>query len=210
MPPPPRTLTTDRILEATEDVLRRYGPAKATVVDVARALGVSHGTVYRHFASKAALREAVTQRWLDQSHATLAAITTAPHPAPERLRQWLTELFAAKRRKAGGDPELFATYLALASEASAVVAQHVEDLVGQLSTIVSGGLAHGEFFLPESTDPSTIARAIWDATGRFHDPVYAAEWSQPGIDTAFDAVCDLLLNGLRPQDAPGTSGTPPT
>ena len=34
---------------AAEEVLRRYGPPKATVVDVARALGVSHGSVYRHF-----------------------------------------------------------------------------------------------------------------------------------------------------------------
>ncbi|MFC7510822.1 TetR/AcrR family transcriptional regulator [Streptomyces thermocarboxydus] len=60
------TLTAERILEATE-VLRRHGPAKATVVDVARALGVSHGSVYRHFRTKAALREAVTKRWLDRT-----------------------------------------------------------------------------------------------------------------------------------------------
>ncbi len=36
-------LAPDRMLDAAEDVLRRYGPAKATVADVARALGVSHG-----------------------------------------------------------------------------------------------------------------------------------------------------------------------
>ena len=57
-------LTPEQILEAAEDVIRRFGPTKATVVDVARALGVSHGSVYRHFASKAALRDAVTERWL--------------------------------------------------------------------------------------------------------------------------------------------------
>ena len=56
-------LTSDQILVAAEDVLRRYGPEKANVVDVARALGVSHGSVYRHFPSKAALRGAVTDRW---------------------------------------------------------------------------------------------------------------------------------------------------
>jgi AcrR family transcriptional regulator len=55
-------LTPDRILEAAEGVLRRYGPAKANVVDVARALHVSHGSVYRHFPSKTALRDAVTER----------------------------------------------------------------------------------------------------------------------------------------------------
>jgi hypothetical protein len=35
-------LTRDRILATAEEVIRRFGPAKATVVDVARALGVSH------------------------------------------------------------------------------------------------------------------------------------------------------------------------
>ena len=55
-------LTPERILEVTEDVLRRFGLAKATVVDVARALDVSHGSVYRHFPSKASLREAVAKR----------------------------------------------------------------------------------------------------------------------------------------------------
>jgi Bacterial regulatory proteins, tetR family len=40
-------LTTDRILEVAVVVLRRFGPDKATVIDVARALGVTHGSVYR-------------------------------------------------------------------------------------------------------------------------------------------------------------------
>jgi len=57
-------VTPERILEASEDVLRRYGPAKATVVDVARELGVSHGSVYRRFPTKTALRDAVGERWL--------------------------------------------------------------------------------------------------------------------------------------------------
>ena len=51
-------LTAEAILDTAEQVLRRYGPGKATVVDVARALNVSHGSVYRHFPNKAALRDA--------------------------------------------------------------------------------------------------------------------------------------------------------
>ena len=79
-------LTPERILEVTEDVLRRYGLAKATVVDVARALDVSHGSVYRHFPSKASLREAVAKRWLDRASAPLLEITEATGPAPRRSR----------------------------------------------------------------------------------------------------------------------------
>src|SRR5471032_3093232 len=108
-------LTPERILEVTEDVLRRFGLAKATVVDVARALGVSHGSVYRHFPSKAALRDAVTERWLARMSAPLAAMVSEGGPAPARLRRWLDLLIAAKRSKAHDDPELFATYIELAS-----------------------------------------------------------------------------------------------
>jgi AcrR family transcriptional regulator len=64
----------ERILEAAEEALRRYGPTKANVVDVARALGVSHGSVYRHFPSKAALRDAVTERWLSEISQPLEAV----------------------------------------------------------------------------------------------------------------------------------------
>ena len=111
------TLTAERILGAAEEVLRRYGPAKANVVDVARALGVSHGSVYRHFPSKAALRDAVTARWLESISTPLAAIASDEGPAPERLQRWLDGLVDAKRRKALEDPELFATYIELTAEA---------------------------------------------------------------------------------------------
>ncbi|MFC8915687.1 TetR/AcrR family transcriptional regulator [Streptomyces sp. NPDC047821] len=189
-------LTPDRILEATEEVLRRYGPGKATVVDVARALGVSHGSVYRHFRTKAALREAVTERWLEQAVTELAPLAEGPGPAAERLTTWLSALFAAKRRKAGGDPELFATYEVLIGESSAVVAEHVDHLVGQLARIIEDGHRQGEFAAPE-TGFTTTARAVFDATDRFHDPVHAAEWSAPDIDDAFAAVLALVLRGLR-------------
>src|SRR5690349_22118427 len=92
-------LTVERILDAAEEVLRRYGPAKTTVVDVARALGVSHGSVYRHFPSKAALRDAVTERWLMRVSSPLAEIAASDGPADERLRRWLETLIALKQGK---------------------------------------------------------------------------------------------------------------
>lgn len=150
---PPETLTPERILEATEEVLRRYGPAKATVVDVARALGVSHGSVYRHFRTKAALREAVTERWLNRTSKELSVIVSAEGPAPERLDRWLTALFEAKRHKAGDDPELFATYMTLIGESGGVVDRHVTDLEAQLTTLIEAGVSQGAFHTPPPPPP---------------------------------------------------------
>lgn len=189
------TLTPERILEATEEVLRRHGPAKATVVDVARALGVSHGSVYRHFRTKAALREAVTKRWLDRTSQTLSGITADESRTPQaRLRDWLTALFEAKRRKAGDDPELFATYMVLTADSGTAVGDHLADLTGQLASIIEEGVASGVFTSP---DPAASARAVFHATGRFHDPGYSKVWERPGVEDDFTALVDLLLRGLR-------------
>jgi AcrR family transcriptional regulator len=191
-------LTADRILEAAEDVLRRYGPAKATVVDVARALGVSHGSVYRYFPSKAALRDAVTARWLARVAAPLEAVVAEDSPAPVRLRRWLDRLVAAKRQRLLDDPELFATYLALVADARDVVRAHVDHLAAQVSQIIADGVARGEF---AATDPATAGRAVLDATARFHNPAHAAEWADPGIDAAYAGVRSLVLRGLGAPEA---------
>ncbi|MFF3426511.1 TetR family transcriptional regulator [Streptomyces sp. NPDC002602] len=188
-------LTPERILETTEDVLRRFGPTKATVVDVARALGVSHGSVYRHFPSKAALREAVTDRWLAKSVVMLEEIASAPaETAPSRLEAWLEALFEAKRKKAGADPELFATYTVLLAENSGVVDRHLSELIEQLVRIIADGVEAGTLAAP---DVPAAARAVFDATGRFHDPQYAADWLSPTILPEFEAVTSLVIRGLR-------------
>ncbi|MFE5400732.1 TetR family transcriptional regulator [Streptomyces sp. NPDC056580] len=199
MAPTSETLTAERILEATEEVLRRHGPAKATVVDVARALGVSHGSVYRHFRTKAALREAVTKRWLDRTSQRLSGIAAGAGAPEDRLRDWLAALFEAKRHKAGDDPELFATYTVLTDENGTVVGEHLADLTGQLTRVIEAGMAAGSF---AAADPTTTARAVFQATGRFHDPCYAREWREPGIEEEFTAVVDLLIRGLG-APAPG-------
>ena len=187
------TLTPDRILDAAEETLTRFGPAKTTVVDVARALGVSHGSVYRHFASKAALRDAVTERWLDRVSTPLEKIVGEDGPAAQRLRRWFDRLIAIKRHKAKVEPELFATYLAIFEQSRAVVHSHVEHLSAQIAAIIADGIARGEF---AECDPATTGRAVFYATARFHDPAYAREWNDPGVDAAFDDLWSLILRGL--------------
>ncbi|WP_329569919.1 TetR family transcriptional regulator [Kitasatospora sp. NBC_01266] len=189
------TLTPEQILSAAEDVLRRFGPAKATVVDIARTLGVSHGSVYRHFPSKAALREAVTQRWLDQEHESLQAITVETGSAGERLHRWLATLFAAKRKKALDDPELFATYLVLVGENSHTVDGHLDTLTAQLAHIIQDGIWQGEF---SAVPVAPTARSVFQATAHFHDPGHAGEWADERRAIAdFESLWSLLHAGLR-------------
>jgi AcrR family transcriptional regulator len=212
-------LSRDRILEAAVDVLRRFGPEKATVVDVARVLGVTHGSVYRYFSSKAALRDAVVQRWLEETIPPLEAVAAEEGPASERLRRWLDLLVAAKRRRAIDDPELFAAYYALATQSRKVVRAHIDVLAGLAARIIADGLSDGEF---AAVDSVAAGRAVLYATTRFHNPAHAAEWSDPGIDDILESVWHLLVRGLATRSPvvgtlpnastelqrPGSSGDP--
>lgn len=188
-------LDAETIVSATEEVLRRHGPEKTTVLDVARLLGVSHGSVYRHFPSKAALREAVIRRWLDRVREDFAAAARSRESSPpDRLRGLLTSMFAVKWAKAKEDPELFATFRVLAAEHSSVSSGHVAFLIAQISAIVVDGIAGGDFAAGE---PEVIARAVLNATSRFHDPMHAAEWCSPEVEAESEAVVSLILDGIR-------------
>jgi AcrR family transcriptional regulator len=187
-------LTPERILEVTEDVLRRFGLTKATVVDVARALDVSHGSVYRHFPSKQSLRQAVAKRWLDRVNAPLQKVAESSGPAPAKLERWLRTMISIKHKKVCEDPEMFETYLTLAREACEVVKAHKDGLVDQIAQILSEGAQQGVF---QVSDVKTSARALFDATCRFHHPAHADEWSDPQLGARIDALLALLLRGLE-------------
>jgi len=81
--PPDAPLTRQRILAAAEAVIRRFGPTKATVVDVARALGVSHAALYRHVANKAQLRDLVIGAWMETVMPPLRAIANQSGPGAQ-------------------------------------------------------------------------------------------------------------------------------
>jgi AcrR family transcriptional regulator len=186
-------LTTEAILDTAEEVLRRYGPAKASVVDVARALDVSHGSVYRHFPSKAALRDAVTERWLARVSEPLEAVVARRGKASKRLHDWLVLLSTTKQGMATGDPELFETFHELTLASREVVAAHVEHLADQLGRIVADGMESGEF---AQGDAAKVGWAVLHATAKFHHPAHAGEWGEPGLDDQLEAVYRLVLDGL--------------
>ena len=193
MPPTDLPLTRERVLDTAEDVIRRFGPAKATVVDVARALGVSHAAVYRHVATKAELRNLVVARWAEATMPALRVIAAASGPAPQRLRQLFDALIAVKRRRATEDPELFTAYRALAAETKPVASVHVDEIVALAASVIRAGVAGGTL---RTVDPLVTARAVLLATYRFHHPAHADEWNDPTIDAAYDDVWQLLMNGL--------------
>ncbi len=105
-----------------------------------------------------------------------------------RRRLWRGSLISTD-----SEPELFATYSALAGDAREVVGEHVEHMLGQIEAIIAAGVKSGDF---RKLDTNTTALAIFDATSRFPYPGIAHLWTGAGEAAAFAQLLDLLLDGL--------------
>ena len=186
---------SQRILDAAEAALRRYGVEKTNVVDIARALDMSHGNIYRYFPSKQALINAVAIRWLNAVTSPLKAIADdVSRPASERLAAWFDTLRIIKRRKVHDDPELFRVHHEVAMQSPEAVAEHVGALVGQIEGIIVEGVAAGEF--SRGLDTPVAAQAFLHATLPFHHPTMLMR--EPRLtDANAQAVLALLVAGLR-------------
>ena len=195
MTPTPEAPLSERILDAAEEVLRRYGPEKTTVVDIARALGMSHGNIYRHYPSKQAVLNAVAVRWLHPINAALLQIAHDPaRPAAARLWDWFDALRVAKRRKVFDEPELFRVHQQVVRLTPGVVEDHLQSIHEQVERMIADGVASGEF--AARTQVRAAARALLQATSPFHHPALLTHGTPP-TEAEAHAILDLLLAGLR-------------
>jgi AcrR family transcriptional regulator len=193
-------LTRERILAAAEEVMLRHGPDKATVVDVARVLGVNHANLYKFFASKSDLRRAVVEAWLDRMDAPLARIVAQRGSPETRLRRWLDAFVGARRSAWRDEPELFLALRAIAAEQPpAVWREYKARLYRSIAAIVAEGMALGVF---KVADAEKTAAALINAFVRFYHPVHYREWADPGQDEAYKTLRQLLLAGLTCAETP--------
>ena len=114
-----------RILKAAKEAFTRFG-ADASLDDIAKQAGVGPGTLYRHFATRDALIEAVYRNEVETIADTAAKLADKHEPV-EALRRWMmlfVDHIAAKRIIApalnsvvGGPAKLYEGSLGLIQEA---------------------------------------------------------------------------------------------
>ena len=100
----------EAILDAVNRLLSEKGYDLMTMDDVADAVGVAKGSLYKHFSSKEKLASAVMTRLLDQTLAVLEGM-----PGEWRAAQRLEEIlrWSLQHRMRGGVPHLPSTRGAL-------------------------------------------------------------------------------------------------
>lgn len=120
-----------RILEITREQVRRFGVSRVTLVSVAEQASMTHANIYRYFASKQALFDALTADWLREVESRLSAVVNSPDPADDKLERLLLELMRVHRRHLSSEPELYALLIDAYAENRPVARQH-RARIGQL------------------------------------------------------------------------------
>ncbi|VBB07556.1 Hypothetical protein LUCI_2821 [Lucifera butyrica] len=185
------SLDKETILNATEEVIRRFGPDKANITDVAKSLKVSHAAIYRYYNGKTALWNAVTERWLTHLHAPSNDILKEDSPADIKLCNLLKNFAEAKRLSAINDPEMFANYIKLACNSMEVIEKVKKDGMNRIEKIIVQGITEGIFFAESSHQ---AAKSVYLATSVF---IHPNSFEDPDRKQNIESVVNLLLRGLK-------------
>jgi AcrR family transcriptional regulator len=180
----------DDLLDATAKVLIEEGWEKASTNRIARAAGVSVGSIYQYFPNKEALVLALARRHGDQMTSLLArtatdlATASLEHAVPVFVRA----MFAAHRV----EPEL---HVALVHQVLHVGLEAVDEIQQVALAMVRAYLEQHKArllvtdldaaaWMCVTTVEAAVHGAVLDKSGRLDDPAIERE------------LCDLLLRYL--------------
>ena len=195
----------DRILDAAERLLGRFGYRKMTVDDIAAEAGIGKGTVYLSFPSKEEVVLSTVDRIVERVCTAMEEAAARDAPAPERLRAMLRARVLVRF-------EAVAAYSASLNDLlgrirAALLArrvQHFERETFVLARVIAGGQQEGEL---AAGAPRRIGRALVLATNSFLP--YALSPDELGdakrLRREAGDVIDIVVDGITASDPPTTA-----
>jgi len=132
--------TRQRIVEATAALHEEVGPAKTTVVEIARRAGVQRLTVYNNFPTERELFDACGQHWTNLNPTPDPSAALAINDPDERLRAVLGPLFAWYRKHARAIEHLQRDRMVIPAF-DAVMSIRMDQQLAQLADALSSGFA---------------------------------------------------------------------
>lgn len=206
LPKPPKQATALRqasLVEAALQLAAQRSPAGITTADLAQAVGITQGAVFRHFASKEAIWLAVLDWTADTLMTRLqAAAQTAPTSADPLAT--LQAVFMAHVNFVvayPGVPRVIFQELQHAQDTT--LKARVRSLMQQYRTLVLGLLqrAQAQRLLAPGTDLQAAAVLLLGSVqGLLMQALISGQVE--GMATQASGVFSIYLRGLRAKEAP--------
>jgi AcrR family transcriptional regulator len=182
-----------RIIEIALRLFRQIGHKKTTVADIARAMSMSPANVYRFFASKRAVEEAVVGKVLDE---VIIAAFDAAHGAGsaiERLRAVLQAVEQWHKFTFAKDGKLYELVACATQDDWTVASAYTDRLNSVVAQIITEGQVTGEL---AQGNPMTFARCILVATSSYLQPAMVQSCAKSARPT-LNQMIEFSVGALR-------------
>jgi AcrR family transcriptional regulator len=179
-----------RIVQAAIRLHREIGFKKTTVADIARGASMSPANVYRFFASKQAIEEAVVADLFEHvsAAATLAARSSS---ALERLTAALRAISQLHEHRLENDSKQHELVAAALRENWPVAQSYADRIRGLVCVIIAGGQASGEL---RPGSPMAMTCCLLEAMDGYLNP---SRINAATVRPAFDEMMDFCAGALR-------------
>ncbi len=186
----------DEILDAAERLYDALGFEKVTVTDVARALGMSPANLYRSFANRQAIDEAVTSRALTGVEDAAWRVARGASADPIRTFELLCMDIALKMRdllfKGGRSSDLC---LAATRGNWPPVQQFMDTLHGLIRHVIAEGQRQG--VMRADLPLEETSAATFTAMAKVWHPVMLDTFGVADLESETAGITRLVLEALR-------------
>ncbi|MGH6847176.1 MAG: TetR family transcriptional regulator [Methylocella sp.] len=191
------------IVEIAERLFQQMGFEKTTVADIARELHMSPANVYRFFAAKSEINEAVCMDLLGKIEAEAAKSAASRGTAALRIRNLFGSVKKTNTKQYIMDRKLHDLIETAIIENWAVTLRHTERMTAILEQIIVSGMESGEFPVGDS---ALAARLVNSACIRFCQPRLFVECEQdpePSLDQMIGFCVSALASSMSELVAAG-------
>jgi AcrR family transcriptional regulator len=187
--------TRARIIDSAYALFRRLGFAKTTVADIAAELGMSPANIYRFFASKNAIVEAICKHCLSEVEDKAWAVARTRAPAATRLERLVLEILAYHKENFVSEQRVNELVVAAIEQSWDSIRAHKQVLLNVTELILRDGIAAGEF---EPVEPRETAHLIMHSVIAFTHPLLVGQCLEEGedIDAQARAMVRFLLRAI--------------
>ena len=188
------TDTREQILNAAMERIHHYGYGKTTMSEIARDCSMSAGNIYRFFASKIDIAEAMARKFNAKVFEDYAILARKKTSASSRLREFFEMSLERTFKAIEEDAKILEVANVLKQERPLYFNEQMAQERVYLVQILNDGVQAGEFRALDR--PEETAEFMQSALMKFRFPQLFSALSLPKLQRELDGVLDLLLASL--------------
>ncbi len=190
-----KTETRKQILEAAMNRIVHYGYGKTTMSEIAGDCDMSAGNIYRFFASKIDIAEAMARKFNAELYQSYAEIARNDEPPAERLRHMFHHGLSRTYDSIEKEAKILEVAEVLGDERPLYMNECLAQERIYLCTVLEDGVAKGVFAPIE--DCNYTAEMIQSGLMKYRFPQLFSRLTLPKLRRELNGVLDIIIAGLK-------------